>query len=100
MAPLGLTSLPGLLDLMLLAIGIAGLAASRRPRRPSAVALFGVTALLPMVSGRHYPLFAIAMIVLTGEHLADAWDQLRPAVPPSARRVGVARPSLPSRAWG
>jgi hypothetical protein len=86
--PLGWTSLPGLLDLVLLAIGIVGLVGSRRPRRPEAVAILGLTALLPMLASRHYPLFALALIILGGEHIADAANRWWP---PARMRPGPRR---------
>lgn len=74
--PLGLASLPGLFFLGLLGIGILGLIGSRKRRGPSAVMIFAVSALLPFVANRHYPLFALSLFVLVGEHIADAWARL------------------------
>ena len=71
-APLGLMSLPGLLYLILLAIGIAGLVGSDRRRRTESIVLFGVMAVLPLVANRHYPLFALTLVVLAGEPIANA----------------------------
>ncbi len=76
-APLGLMSLPGRLYLVLLAIGVAGLVGSRRRRSPEAVLIFAVATVLPLVSQRHYPLFALTLIVLAGEHIADVWNRCR-----------------------
>jgi hypothetical protein len=86
--PLGLTSLPGLLDLILLAIGIVGLVGSRRRRSPEAVAILGLTSLLPILASRHYPLFALALIVLGGEHIADTANRWWP---PARMRPGLRR---------
>jgi hypothetical protein len=80
--PLRLTSLPGLLFLGLLAIGIFGLAGSGG-RRAEAISVLGVTAVLPLISNRHFPLFALTLIVLGGEHIADAVDRRWP--PATAR---------------
>ena len=44
-----------------------------------------VTAALPLVSSRHYPLFALALVVLAGEHIADVWTRW------SLARVGPRR---------
>jgi hypothetical protein len=85
--PMVLTSLPGALFLGLLALGIAGLAASRRPRRPEAIAVLSITAALTMQANRHYPLFALALIVGAGEHLADALRRVRPARPSTPGRT-------------
>ncbi|GAC1468695.1 MAG: hypothetical protein NVSMB9_11620 [Isosphaeraceae bacterium] len=84
-APLGLTSLPGLLYLALLAIGIFGLAGSRLPRG-EVIPILGVSAVLPLVSNRHYPLFALTLIVLGGRHIADASDRRGPST--GARLAG------------
>jgi hypothetical protein len=80
-APLSLTSLPGLLYLGLLAIGVLGLVGSRRRRDPAAVLTFSVIALLPLAANRHYPLFAMALVVLVGEHIADAMARLAGSQP-------------------
>jgi len=61
--PLALTSLPGLLYLCLLAIGMIGLAGSSRPRRPEAVLIFALVSVLPLVANRHYPLFVLTLVV-------------------------------------
>jgi hypothetical protein len=76
--PVALMSLPGLLFLGLLMIGIAGLVASRRRRKPETIVIFAVAAVLPLISNRHYPLFALTLVVLGGEHLADVWNRLWP----------------------
>jgi hypothetical protein len=76
-APIGLMSLPGRLYLGLVAIGVVGLIGSRRRRAPEVVLIFCVATVLPLVSERHYPLFALALIVLTGEHIADVWNRCR-----------------------
>jgi hypothetical protein len=70
--PLALWSLPGLLYLVLLAIGIAGLAGSRQPRRPEAIVIFTAVSALPFFANRHYPLFALTLVVSAGAHIADA----------------------------
>jgi len=75
--PLRLMSLPGQLYLALLAIGIAGLVWSGRRREPEAILIFSVAALLPLISNRHYPLFALSLVVLGGEHIADVWKRWR-----------------------
>jgi hypothetical protein len=73
--PLGLMSLPGQLYLALLVIGTSGLVWSRRRREPTAILIFSVAALLPLISNRHYPLFALTLVVLGGEHIADVWNR-------------------------
>ena len=77
--PLLLISRYGLPYLGLLALGIFGLIGSSRPRRPEAVLLFIVTAVLPLMAMRHCPLFALALVAMMGEHIADAGERwLRP----------------------
>ncbi len=61
--------------LMMLVLGLGAIALSRRPRRPALLAVFLVTALLPWSAYRHVPLFALAFVVLAGEHLADLWSR-------------------------
>ena len=78
-APLALLSLPGLIYLGLLAIGIVALVGSRRHPSPEAIVIFIVAALLPLVANRHYPLFAMALVVMVGEHIADVWNRWWPS---------------------
>jgi len=74
-SPLGLTSLSGQLYLGLLAIGIFGLVFSTRRRKPEAILILSVTAIVPLFSQRHYPLFLLTLVVLGGEHIADVWNR-------------------------
>jgi len=74
-APLGLMSLAGQLYLGLLTIGILGLVFSTRHRKPDAILIFSATAILPLISQRHYPLFLLTFVVLAGEHVADVWNR-------------------------
>jgi hypothetical protein len=85
--PLGLTSLPGFLYLVLLAIGVFALAASGC-RKAEVIPIFSVSAILPLVSNRHYPLFVLTLIVLGGEHIADATSR---RWPPAASRLARSR---------
>ena len=73
--PLAFLSLPGLIYLGLLAIGIVALVWSRRHPAPEAIAIFVVAALLPLIANRHYPLFAMALVVMVGEQIADVWNR-------------------------
>jgi hypothetical protein len=94
-APLELTSLPGLLCLVLVVIGLVALAFSRRRRTPEAVLTLFATVLLTFMSNRHYPLFALTLIVAGGEHVADVWGRLMPALgSPRAASRGLAAASL------
>jgi hypothetical protein len=87
---LGLLSLPGLIYLALIAIGIAGLVATTRRRRPEQVAILSATAVMAVVSNRHYPLFALSLVILAGEHIADVWNRWWPASRPNAMTRGFA----------
>jgi hypothetical protein len=55
---------------------LSGLVFSRRERRPALVVVVVCTAILPLLSIRHTPLFAVAAPTLAGEHLADAAARL------------------------
>ena len=83
---LSIVSVGGALYVALATISLLGFALSRRPRSPSLIAVWACTALLPLVAVRHLPLFAVATIVLAGEHAWDAWE-----------RAGHSRSSAPSR---
>jgi hypothetical protein len=90
-APMGLLSLAGLLDLGLLALGILGVIFTARKREPASMLILCVTAVLPFFSQRHYPLFALALVFLAGEHIADVWNRwLRPVAPrfENSRSIG------------
>ena len=76
-SPLAILSFPGVLYLGLLTIGFVGLALSARRRSPESILIYSTAAVLPLVSERHYPLFALALVVLMGEHVADVWNRWR-----------------------
>ncbi len=92
-SPLALMSLPGQVYLVLLTVGILGLVQSNRQRSAGAILILAATAILPMIAGRHYPLFALTLIVLGGEHIADAWNRWWP---PRALTYGLAQGSARS----
>jgi hypothetical protein len=70
--PIEAFSVLGAAYLVLLAVGIAGLVGSRRPRSPAALAVFGCVALAPLTAVRHTPLVGLALVVLAGEHIGSA----------------------------
>jgi len=72
---LNIVSPLGVAYLIVLAATLAGLLYSRRDRSPALVAVYACMALLPFVAIRHLPLFAIAAIVVAGEHVYDAWNR-------------------------
>lgn len=79
--PLELISIPGFLYMLVLMVSSAGLALSSQPRRPVLLTLFGINALLPLMAVRHLPLFCIASLVFTSEHVASTWNSVRPPKP-------------------
>ncbi len=74
--PLVIMSKYGATYVTILAVAVAGLVYSRRKRSPALIALFACVSLLPLMAYRHGPLFALAVAVITGEHIGDAWDRL------------------------
>jgi hypothetical protein len=67
----------GLAYAALVALALWGLINSRRPRTAPLMAILVVTTLLPLVAIRHTPLAALAITVIAGEHIGDAWDRRR-----------------------
>ena len=99
--PLELMSLPGLICLVIVLIGFVGLAFSRRRRSPEAVLTLIATLLLTFMSNRHYPLFALTLIVAGGEHVADVWNRLMPALDSrrAMSRILAAASLAPALLW-
>ena len=79
--PIDLVSLLGFIYLVFLVIMILGLIVSKIKKRVPILVLLCVAALLPFVAFRHLPLFALAILVLGGEYLLDAWSQINPPAP-------------------
>ena len=75
--PLVLMTKFGLAYAAFVALALWGLIYSRRrsPRRASLTGVLIVTALLPLVAIRHTPLAALAIAVIAGEHIGDAWNR-------------------------
>lgn len=86
--PIPLSSLPGLLFLGMLGFSILGLVYSQRPKSRRMMVLFSLVTLLPLISRRHLPFFAIAAVMIAGEHTADLLVRWRPV------KVLMARPRL------
>jgi hypothetical protein len=76
---LGLRSMAGFLYLALVATACWALAFSRRGKSASGLLVLGATAVITAISNRHFPLFALAVMVVGGEHIAAAWDRMMPA---------------------
>jgi hypothetical protein len=64
---------------------VAALALSRRPWRLPLLLPLAALALLPLLSIRHIPLFAVAAPALAAEHFAGAWQRLRDRIALPAR---------------
>lgn len=90
--PIVLMTRYGFSYFVLVALGIGGVFYSRRPRSPALLAVLVSSALLPFVAIRHTPLGALAIAVLGGEHVADAWE--RWSALREARRGGPGSPWL------
>jgi hypothetical protein len=73
-AGLSLLSIPGLAYLVLILASAWGWLRSRRQRELSLFVVHLATAIAPSLAVRHLPLFALATIILAGEHIADAAD--------------------------
>lgn len=71
--PMVLVTRHGLAYAAFVALALWGIIYSRRPRRASLMAVLVATALLPFVALRHAPLAALAIAILAGEHIGDAW---------------------------
>ncbi len=88
--PLHLVSGQGISYLLLVVVAAVGWTYSRRPRSLPLLGALAACALLPLVAWRHVPIAVLAIAVLAGEHIGDAWERWS-----SAR---AARGSAPSAA--
>jgi len=73
--PISIRTVPGAGYVALLACAILGFALSRRRLSRTQLALWAVTALLPLLAARHSLFFVMGLWVFAGEHIADAWDR-------------------------
>ena len=87
--PMVLMTRHGLAYAAFVAVALWGVIHSRRRRRASVMAVLVVAALLPLVVLRHAPLAALAVAVLAGEHIGDAWDRWIATRPRSGPAGGV-----------
>jgi hypothetical protein len=76
--PVHIASADGIGYLALLAIAAVGIVGSHRPRSLPLLAVFGCTALTPLLAVRHMFLFAVAAVVIAGEHSANVWLRWSP----------------------
>lgn len=77
--PLQLRSVAGALYLLLLATAAVVLVKSRAERRPAPLLVLGCTAVLPLLAGRHLPLFALSFAVYLADHLSSVWAGAAPS---------------------
>ena len=98
--PLVLMTPHGLAYAAFVALALWGTIHSRRRRRASVMAVLVVTALLPLVALRHAPLAALAVAVLAGEHIGNAWGRWISTRPRSGPAGRVSRIWFPVGALG
>jgi hypothetical protein len=82
-APARLGDLWSQLWLAAVAVTVLAVTVSRRPRRLALLMPLAAVAVMPALSVRHIPLFAVAAPALAAAHFADAWDR---ALTPITRR--------------
>lgn len=74
--PVDTGGLEGVVFLLVLVPAAASWLLTRRPTSPPLVVVFCVCAVAPLMARRHTPLFALAAIMLAGEHVADGLHRL------------------------
>jgi hypothetical protein len=94
--PVTLASPEGVVWLLATAVWVMGVALSARPRNPRLIGLSGLMALLPWLAIRNLPLYSIAALIFTSEHIASAWDAAAPtgSRQPIFRTAAAALPLL------
>jgi hypothetical protein len=74
--PVSVMSIEGVAHAVLLVPAVAGWLLSRRPKPFPITAVLLCAAAAPFVARRHTPLLALAVMMLAGEHMADAASRL------------------------
>lgn len=74
--PLKLISVLGIAYQVTLTLSILGWIFSRREKRIPLLILFVIISIMPMVAIRHLQMFALAFLLLAGEHILDAWSRI------------------------
>ena len=65
----------GVVYITLLTLAVAGCFQSRKERSPGPIAVLCCMAFVPLLAYRHGPLFGLAIPLLAGEHIGDAWNR-------------------------
>jgi hypothetical protein len=86
--PLDLMSAEGVVFLLVVLLGGVVIVRTRRKRRVGPLFTLACVTLLPLLSLRHLPLFALTFAVFLAEHIADTWAQLASSInaPPGGKR--------------
>jgi hypothetical protein len=74
--PIDLTSATGAVFLLVVLLGVVVIVRTRRKRRVGPLFALACVTILPLVSLRHLPLFALTFAIFMAEHIADTWAQL------------------------
>lgn len=72
--------------LVLLTLTLLGLVFSQREKSTPLLVILGISVVLPFIAVRHLPLFALAVLVFSGEHIADAWSRVRSSLKNNSNR--------------
>ena len=75
--PIGLTTNLGIIYLVLLTLAILGVVFSNQKKSLPLMVVLSVSAVSPLISVRHLPLFALAVVIFAGVHIANARNRLR-----------------------
>ena len=86
---LRLTSLEGLVFLLLLGMALVGLLGARQSRRPALLAVLAGMALAPWLSIRHLPLASVSVLIIAGGPIAKVWNRWLPETDQAASRRGL-----------
>jgi hypothetical protein len=73
--PMKIMSPYGITYLMLLAMAVVGCLYSRREQRIAPIVILCCVAVAPLLAYRNGPFFGLAIPLLAGEHIGDAWNR-------------------------
>jgi hypothetical protein len=97
--PLVVSSPEGLAYLTTVVLCVLAMASARRRPSPALIAVFICTAIAPLQSSRHLPMFAAAAVVIGGPYLAAAWERWLVAGTERAKGTGSFFGRTPGEAW-